>query len=109
MQRSFEDSDDGIVALARQGKDALRRASALALRRYFRDLYAHVKARIPEDETAVQDVLQEVALAVVSDLPRVKSGGALRSWLLQIASHKVCDHLRRKRRDAARFRRHARL
>lgn len=100
VRESNEGPDEEIVALARRGgADALRRAASAALRRYLRDLYGHVRARLPGDKAAVEDVLQEVALAVVEDLPRVRSGSALRSWLLGIASHKVFDHLRRRRRD----------
>jgi RNA polymerase sigma-70 factor (ECF subfamily) len=103
VHRELEASDEEIVAVARTGgTEALRRASAAALRRYFRDLYAHVRGRLPRDEAAVEDVLQEVALAVVEGLPRVRSGAALRAWLLQVASHKVLDHLRRRGRDLAR-------
>ena len=46
---------------------------ALLFRRHFRELYAHVKSRLPEDEAAVQDILQEVALAVVEGLPRLRA------------------------------------
>jgi RNA polymerase sigma-70 factor (ECF subfamily) len=104
VQAELEGSDAEIVALAREGgAEALQSATSRALRRYLRDLYGHVKSRLPEDEAAVQDILQEVALAVVEGLPRLRSGAALRPWLLQIASHKVCDHLRRQQRARLRL------
>lgn len=104
MQLIHTDRDDDILTLARSGRaEDFRRAATLAFRRYFRDLYAHVRARLPEDEATIQDVLQEVALATVEGLGRLREGAALRPWLLQIASHKVCDHLRRTIRARARF------
>ena len=96
-------TDEDVLALARSGGAGDFRAAASALfRRYLRELYAHVKSRLPEDEAAVQDILQEVALAVVEGLPRLREGAALRPWMLQIASHKVCDHLRRTVRERSR-------
>lgn len=95
--------DDDLLRLARAGGDDQRRAASAALRRHLRDLYHHVRARLPEDEAAVQDVLQEVALAVVEGLSRVRDGATLRPWMLQVASNKVCDHLRRTRRTRARL------
>lgn len=97
-------TDDEVLALARSGTAGDFRAAAAALfRRHFRELYGHVRSRLPEDETAVQDILQEVALAVVEGLPRLREGASVRPWLLQIASHKVCDHLRRTVRERRRI------
>ena len=103
MQARLAGSDEDVLALARSGDAGDFRSAASALfRRHFGALYAHVKSRLPEDEAAVQDILQEVALAVVEGLPRVRDGAALKPWMLQIASHKLCDHLRRTVRDRGR-------
>lgn len=103
MEPSRVNDDDDVLALARSGNSGdLRAAAAAIFRRHFRELYGHVRSRIPEDEAAVQDILQEVALAVVEGLPRLREGAAVRPWMLQIASNKVCDQLRRIVRERGR-------
>lgn len=98
-----ERAADEIVRLAREGGEAERRAAAgAAIRLFFSDVLRHVRARIPGEAAALEDILQEVALAVVEGLHAVRAGAALRSWILHIASNKVCDHLRRRVRDRAR-------
>src|SRR5690349_21755410 len=48
-----------------------------------------------------QDVLQEVAVAVLGDggaTTHPPTGSAFNAWALGIARHKIADHFRRKRR-----------
>jgi RNA polymerase sigma-70 factor, ECF subfamily len=51
--------------------------------------------RVRED-TAVNDILQDVFLKVHTGLPRVKSSGSLAAWLFRIAGNAMADHYRSK-------------
>ncbi|MDQ3003059.1 MAG: sigma-70 family RNA polymerase sigma factor [Fibrobacterota bacterium] len=49
----------------------------------------------PQTDT-VQDVLQEVYLAVHRGLPRFEARSRLSTWIFSLAYHKVCDKLAEK-------------
>lgn len=54
----------------------------------------HLLGADPERE----DLMQEVFVSFFQDLKRFRGASTLRTYLLRIVSHKVCDHLRRRQR-----------
>jgi len=56
--------------------------------------------RLLGDDCPIDDVLQEVWLAALSRLARLRSPAAFRVWLYRIARNQVCTALRRQRRWA---------
>ncbi len=52
-----------------------------------------VRYRLSPEDAA--DIFQQVWLALYSELPNLRRSGALRSWLLSVASHK-CFHMKRQ-------------
>lgn len=63
-------------------------------------LWAFLLSRTRSREIA-EEVLQETFLAATQAVDRFASASAQRTWLLGIAVHKLADHFRRTRRDAA--------
>lgn len=89
-----ECSEEELVARARQNEpDAIhaiyQRHAAAVYRRL-----THLLGADPERE----DLMQEVFVDLFRQLERYRGGASLRTYVLQIAAHKACDHLRQRRR-----------
>jgi RNA polymerase sigma-70 factor (ECF subfamily) len=85
-----------LVARCQTGDEA---AQAELVRRYHARLVYFVR-RLLGDDCPVDDVLQDVWLAVLGRLPRLRSPAAFRVWLYRIARNQVCTALRRRRQWA---------
>jgi RNA polymerase sigma-70 factor (ECF subfamily) len=81
-----------LVARCQTGDEAAR---AELVRRYHARLVYFVR-RLLGDDCPIDDVLQEVWLAALSHLARLRSPAAFRVWLYRIARNQVCTALRRR-------------
>lgn len=77
-----------------------RKAAAEFVARYADAVHAYVRHRLTSRHDRVDDIVQDVFLAALRDLPTFRGVSALRSWLLGIARHKVEDFYRRQLREA---------
>lgn len=89
-----ETSDEELIDRARHNQpeaiQALYQRHAGAVYRRL----THLLGPDPERE----DLMQEVFVDVFRQLDRYRGRASLRTYLLQIVSHKACDHLRRRQR-----------
>jgi RNA polymerase sigma-70 factor (ECF subfamily) len=63
-------------------------------------LWRFVLARVRSHDAA-EDIVQETVLAAIGARDRFTGASSDRTWLLSIASHKVADHFRARRRSSA--------
>ena len=63
-----------------------------------RDVHRFLVASVGAHEA--DDCYQETWIAALRAYPKLRDASNLRGWLLTIASHKVIDHLRARRRTA---------
>ncbi len=63
-------------------------------------LYRFVYHQVGGIVQDAEDIVQETFLAAVRQAGRFRSESRLRTWLFAIASHKIADHWRRRRRHA---------
>jgi RNA polymerase sigma-70 factor, ECF subfamily len=90
------DSEEPIlVALAQSGE---RDALEALLRRYHQRLRAFVTPMVGGSQ--VDDVLQEIALAVFQNIRYLRHPGAFRAWVYRLASRRAFRHLKREVRWA---------
>ena len=85
-----------LVARCQTGDEAAR---AELVTRYHARLVYFVR-RLLGDDCPIDDVLQNVWLAVFGRLPCLRSPAAFRVWLYRIARNHACTALRRRRRWA---------
>lgn len=93
-----QDLSDQDLARAVLSKD--RKATAEFVSRFSDSLYGFLCQRLLPREDVVEDLFQEVFLDAWRHLPKWRGEGALRSWLLGIARHKVQDYYRGRLREA---------
>ncbi|MBN1284007.1 MAG: RNA polymerase sigma factor [Anaerolineae bacterium] len=85
-------------ALVRRAQDGDREAFRALYDRYFDKVYNRVKAKVPIQE--VEDVTQEIFIAVARSLPRFEHRAKFNTWLYTIVSRQIADFYRRYyRRD----------
>lgn len=87
----IQESDRILVEAVRQGQPA---AWEQFIARFEGRLAAFIRARLA-DRSAVDDVVQETFLGMLTSLPNYDSRRSLESYLFSIAAHKLTDHLRR--------------
>lgn len=76
-----------------------RKATARLVELHADAVYGYVLHRLLPRADLVEDLVQEVFLAVWSNLPAYRGESSLRSWLLGIARHKVEDFYRSRLRQ----------
>lgn len=86
MMAAAEDS--GLVAAARSGDG---RALAELVSAYLPLVYNIVR-RALSGHSDVDDVVQEIMLRVVRDLPALREPGSFRAWLVAIAFHQISTY-----------------
>jgi len=90
-------SDEELVRECLQGS---QQAWSTLVDKYRNLVYSvPMKYRMPPEDAA--DVFQAVWTDLFSELPRLRSAGALRSWLITVAGHK-CYHWKRQQSLRAR-------
>ena len=70
----------------------------LLLEQHWEALCRYAQSRV-QDQTAVEDVVQETLLAALRDQDRFRDESSVRTWLVGILRHKIADHWRRLQRD----------
>lgn len=84
-------SDEALMLAYQRGQVA---AFDTLYQRYRRPLFAFVYRQLPE--VAVEEVVQETWMAVVDSAARYQASAAFKSYLFQIARHKIADSYRRQ-------------
>lgn len=83
--------DEALIEACLAGDQS---AWAALVSRYKNLVYSvPVRYRMSPEDAA--DVFQQVWMALFSELPNLRQAGALRSWLLTVASHR-CFHMKRR-------------
>ena len=83
------ESDTELLIRIRTGQGAALEAF---YQRYMPALWRYIRARLPSDEAAAQDVLSETFLAAIRDLRRFDGRkGSVAGWLTGIARQKLAD------------------
>jgi RNA polymerase sigma-70 factor (ECF subfamily) len=85
-------STDALVRAAQRGD---RDAFAALYERHARLVQAVLLASVPPDDAS--DLLQEVFLTALRELPRLRDPAAFGGWLIQIARNAARMHLRSRR------------
>ncbi len=83
--------DDRTTRSRRQEADVL-------LDEHWEALCRYARSRV-QDQTAVEDVVQETLLAALRNQDRFRDESSVRTWLVGILRHKIADHWRRLQRD----------
>ena len=91
-------ADDGEMALLAGLLRKDRKATAEFVSRYSDSVYGFIRSRLAPRYDVVDDLVQEVFLAAWQNIQDYRREGALQSWLLGIARHKVEDYYRARLR-----------
>jgi RNA polymerase sigma-70 factor (ECF subfamily) len=89
-------SETKLVEKLRSGDSA---ATAEFYNLYRNRLYSLVLQQVDRDETAAEDLVQEVFLAALSSLDKFRGDSQLYTWLRSIALHKINDFYRHQARE----------
>jgi RNA polymerase sigma-70 factor (ECF subfamily) len=87
-------SDEQLVERAKKGE---RAALEALCDRYLPRIYNRLRALLPPE--AVEDVTQEVMVALVRGLRRYREESTFRTWISAIARYKVADYYRSRERQ----------
>lgn len=82
-------SDEELVRSAQKGKQD---AFNLLYERYFPNVLARVRFKVPESD--VEDVTQEIFIAVLRSLGSFKGQSKFNTWLWTITNRKIVDYYR---------------
>jgi RNA polymerase sigma-70 factor, ECF subfamily len=85
-------SDEELVRSAQMGKQD---AFVLLYERYLPGVFARVRFKVPEND--VEDVTQEVFIAVLKSLGNFKGQSKLSTWIWTITSRKIVDYYRSRK------------
>ena len=86
-------SDEALVRRALAGSDD---AWTKLVGRYQQRVYNYALRMIGHPDDAL-DLMQEVFVGVLRNLPGYRGDGAFAAWLFRIAAYRCTDHLRRRR------------
>jgi len=89
-------SETKLVEKLRSGDSA---ATAEFYNLHRNRLYSLVLQQVDRDETAAEDLVQEVFLAALSSLDKFRGDSQLYTWLRSIALHKINDFYRHQARE----------
>lgn len=85
-------SDESLAQLAQQGnKDAFN----MLYERLFNCVYRRVRYTIPERD--VEDVTQEVFIAVIKSLKSYRGEAKFRTWIRTLVSRQIADYYRHRK------------
>jgi RNA polymerase sigma-70 factor (ECF subfamily) len=93
---TLESSNDEV--LARQAQQGNREAFLILYHRYLNKVYNRVRTRVPVQD--VDDVVQEIFIAVVRSLGGFEQRAQFNTWLYTIVNRQIADHYRRQYRVA---------
>jgi RNA polymerase sigma-70 factor (ECF subfamily) len=83
-------------ALIQQFKEGCPDAFDVLYRRYLPNVYNRVRYVVPAED--VEDVTQEVFLAVLKSIPSFRGDAQFCTWLRTITNHKVAEFYRKRNR-----------
>ena len=86
-------SDEALVRRALAGSDG---AWTRLVGRYQQRVYNYALRMVGHPDDAL-DLMQEVFVGVLRNLPGYRGDGAFAAWLFRIAAYRCTDHLRRRR------------
>ena len=89
LSNTHSPSDEELAHLAQKGKQD---AFVLLYERYFPNVLARVRFKVPEND--VEDVTQEIFIAVLKSLGSFKGQAKFSTWLWTITSRKIVDYYR---------------
>lgn len=92
-------SDATDEQLARQAQQGDREAFLTLYNRYLNKVYNRVRSRIPSPD--VDDVTQEIFIAVVRSIERFEGKSRFNTWLYTIVSRHIADFYRRRSRGSS--------
>ncbi len=95
MERERESVAD--EALVRQAQKGDQIAFEMLCERYLPFVYNRLRVLLPPQ--AVEDVTQEVFVAVLHSIRRYRGRSQFRTWLSGVIRHKVADYYRRRKRQ----------
>lgn len=81
--------------LARQAQAGAQDAFIHLYERFFPVVYAWARFKVPEAD--VEDVTQEIFIAVLKSLGSFKSQSKVSTWLRTITNHKIADYYRARK------------
>lgn len=93
-RQAHQESSDEV--LIQQFKDGNRDAFDLLYQRHLPNVYKRVRCVIPEND--VEDVTQEVFIAVLKSLPSFRGDSQFRTWLRTLTNYKVAEFYRKRTR-----------
>jgi RNA polymerase sigma-70 factor (ECF subfamily) len=88
--------EDSALVAAVLRKD--RKATAEFVDRYVDSVYGYARARLAPQYDQIEDLVQEVFVAVWENLTSYRGEGSLQAWVMGIARHKVEDYYRQRLR-----------
>ena len=91
--------DAELVRRLRRGESA---AVVELYNAYFDRIYSLVFNQVARDEDATQDIVQETFLAALKSAGKFRGQSKVYTWLYSIASKKVADFYRHRKREAKR-------
>jgi len=91
--------EKALLARLRQGDPE---AAAELFDRYFDRIYRFVYHQVGGRHADAEDVVQETFIAALRSLPTFRGESQLYTWLYRIATFKVADFYRHRRRDTER-------
>jgi RNA polymerase sigma-70 factor (ECF subfamily) len=89
-------SDEQLAILAQQDS---REAFMTLYNRYLTKVYNRVKTRVPEVD--VEDVTQEIFIAVMRSLDSFKGDSRFNTWVYTIVQRQIADYYRRRGKGGA--------
>jgi RNA polymerase sigma-70 factor, ECF subfamily len=92
---AFEVSDEQLAKLAQQGD---KEAFLTLYNRYLNRVYNRVKSKVPYQD--VEDVTQDIFIAVVRSLDSYEQRSRFNTWLYTIVQRQVADFYRKRSRSA---------
>ncbi len=88
-----EKSDEALVKMAQEGD---RQAFMILYERYVDKVYRRVKSKIPVPD--VEDVTQEVFIAVIRSLDGFEHRSSFSTWLYTLTNRQIADFYRKRNR-----------
>jgi len=96
MADRYKQRDEELILAAQQGSYA---AFDVLYERYLPMVYQRVRFKIPEQD--VEDVVQEIFIAVARSLPGFRGGSQFSTWLCTLIKRQIANYYRSRRPTAS--------
>jgi RNA polymerase sigma-70 factor, ECF subfamily len=91
---TVDQNDEQLAGLAQQGD---REAFFTLYNRYLNKVYNRVRSKVPPEE--VDDVVQDIFIAVMRSLEHFEQRSRFNTWLYTIVNRQIADFYRRRYRE----------